>query len=238
MARAFASASSQYLARASAILTAAPLTIAGWFNPTDTTARYLAGLFNNASGSNRIGLLWSGGTDSKLYAQIQASGVLTNVATTVTASTGAWHHVGLVKSGAAAHALYLDGGNKVTDATSSTPTGLDATEFGTLNNGGSRSNYFNGLEAEWGVWNVALSDLEFMILAAGISPLLVRPDALVFYAPLMGAYSPEIDLIGHRDLTVTGATAAVHPPISRYGGPRILKATGTTIVLGNMFLLF
>ena len=50
--------------------------------------------------------------------------------------------------------------------------------------GATKQNYCDGSLAEAAIWNAALSDAEVAALATGVSPLLVRPGSLVFYAPL------------------------------------------------------
>jgi hypothetical protein len=83
---------------------------------------------------------------------------------------------------------------------------------------GSVSHYFNGRVAEAAVWNVELSDANFAELAAGVSPLLVRPDGLVFYAPLIHGKSAsggdDYDIVGGVTLTDNATvTVADHPPV-------------------------
>jgi hypothetical protein len=69
-----------------------------------------------------------------------------------------------------------------------------------------------GLIAHPAIWNVALTDEEVAALGAGASPLTIRPWALVFYAPYLGRDSSEIDIVGGRILTVTGASASNTEP--------------------------
>ena len=76
--------------------------------------------------------------------------------------------------------------------------------------GGGRD--MNGRISELGIWNVIRTDGEIAALAKRVSPLSM-PNGLVFYAPLIGKYSPEIDLMGLARGVVTGATTFVHPPI-------------------------
>jgi hypothetical protein len=58
------------------------------------------------------------------------------------------------------------------------------------------------------VWNAALTDAEVAILATGFSPKKVRPQSLVFYAPLVREVR---DLVGGVALSDTGTTVADHP---------------------------
>ena len=71
--------------------------------------------------------------------------------------------------------------------------------------------------AEAAIWNIALDDADVALLAKAFDPRMVRPEGLVFYAPLIGRYSPEIDRRGGLGLTVTGAVASVHPRMFHAG---------------------
>ncbi len=69
----------------------------------------------------------------------------------------------------------------------------------------------NGLIAEVGLWNVALTAEEIASLAKGMTCDKVRPQSLVFYAPLVRNL---VDAKG--GLTITNnnsATVANHPRI-------------------------
>ncbi len=80
---------------------------------------------------------------------------------------------------------------------------------------GAPTNAFDGFIGHGALWNVALSDAEIASLAnPGVSPLRMRRDSLVAYWPLNGQ-SPEIDIVGRKDLTLFGApTVAEEPPNS------------------------
>lgn len=67
--------------------------------------------------------------------------------------------------------------------------------------------------SEFGLWTESLGNEDIAVLAKGFSPLLVRPDILLSYLPLVGKQSPEIDIVSNDDFTVTGATAGDHPGI-------------------------
>jgi hypothetical protein len=71
--------------------------------------------------------------------------------------------------------------------------------------------FFTGDIAEVGIWNVALTAAEIAPLAKGMTCDKIRPQNLVFYAPLVR------DLIDQKGgLTITnnnGATVATHPRV-------------------------
>ena len=65
--------------------------------------------------------------------------------------------------------------------------------------------------AEVGIWNAALSAAEIASLAKGMTCDKVRPQSLVFYAPLV---RDLIDQKGGRAITNNnGATVANHPRV-------------------------
>lgn len=71
--------------------------------------------------------------------------------------------------------------------------------------------FAEGLVAEVGIWNAALTAAEIASLAAGMTCDKVRPQSLVFYAPLV---RDLVDVKG--GLTITnnnGATVANHPRV-------------------------
>ena len=74
---------------------------------------------------------------------------------------------------------------------------------------------FSGSIADAAIWNVALTADEIASLAAGASPLTVRPQSLVFYAPLTGeSTTTEVNLIGLAlSLSNSPARATSHPRI-------------------------
>lgn len=69
--------------------------------------------------------------------------------------------------------------------------------------------YITGQVADVGIWNAALTADEVLSLSKGIAASYVRPQSLVFHAPLIR------DLIDvRRGVPITntnGATVAVHP---------------------------
>jgi hypothetical protein len=80
------------------------------------------------------------------------------------------------------------------------------TRFGT-----SLGIYGNADICEVGVWSTGLTADEIASLARGVSPSLVRPQSLVFYAPLI---REPVDFLGGLTLTNTnGATVSNHARI-------------------------
>lgn len=214
MARAFNDASGHSLDNGAAVLTAVPITMACWFQTDDLTiVQELMSLTDVAASGNRSFELIIAGTIAGDPLRARCNGG-TGASSTAGPSANTWAHACAVFSANNARACYLNGGNKGTEATTVTPTGINRTALGRKNDATADLN-LSGLLAEAAIWNVALTDTEVAILALGTSPLLVRPDALAAYWPLIGRASPEIDRVGDFPLTVTGATAADHCRIIR-----------------------
>lgn len=88
------------------------------------------------------------------------------------------------------------------------------------------SQWWNGGLAELALWNAALTDDEAVSYHKGLSPLLIRPSLRRAYWPLMGRYSPEIDVVGGANATlVSTPTAGDHPPVIRPARRRFSQTT-------------
>lgn len=214
MARLFDDAVPQYGRNAGAVISGYPLTMAGWFNTNDVSNPTTVLSISTTTSANHyhwLALMGSVGGDPVRYA---VRGTSERIADSTTGfSVNTWHHACGVGTNATDRAAFIDGGSKGTNAGNMTPSGMDTTTIGvrdddTINRG------MSGLIAEAAVWDVALTDAEVAILGAGLSPLFVRPSSLVAYWPIIGRYSPEIDVVGGFNLTLTGPpTVADHPRI-------------------------
>lgn len=217
MARAF-NGTTDRLDNAAAPVTAVPLTLACWFNPTAVTQSDVLIAITDGSSNNTFRLEAGGAVaGDPVRAITRAAASQANADTSTSISAGSWQHGCAVFSAINARAAYLNGGGKGTNVTSRTPTGINATSLGME---GASFEPYTGLIAEAAVWDAALTDAEVAILALGVSPLLVRPASLVAYWPLIGRNSPENDRVGTFPLTVTGATVADHCRIIRPRGVR------------------
>lgn len=206
----------RYLWCDSTPVTTAPLTLATWFNAASITPDVQI-IFSVGSSSNshayRLYLVGSS-LGTKVGARIKdAAG--SGLAAYTASSYGAnqWHHGCAVFQSNTVRSAYLDGAAKGTASAANSPADLNLVSIGTSRYGTSTEYTFSGYLAEAAIWNVALTDNEVAILGRGYSPLLVRPQSLVAYWPLIGNESPETDLRGGYNLTVTGATKADHPRI-------------------------
>lgn len=214
MARVFTAASSHFLEKAGAVVTAVPLTMACWYKPVATNALYVLMMMGDSAASTDYFYLYQN-SNNTVVAQAADASAANFAVTSAGTSAGAWTHACAVFSANDARAAYVNGGSKGTgtDARTPNPIGVINTLFGARYSGGTKNLFLNGSLAECGIWNAALDDAEVLALSKGISPLLVRTTSLVAYWPLIGNFSPEIDLRGRNELTVTGAVQGAHSPI-------------------------
>jgi hypothetical protein len=94
----------------------------------------------------------------------------------------------------------------------------------------------DGNLAEIAFWLTDIGQAGFDTYNAGYSPLLIKPDSLLCYWPLIGRNSPETDLISGLDGTVTGSTAAAHPRVIMPESKHII-APAELSPIGQKFIL-
>lgn len=210
---------SNYLRYASGLLTATPLTMACWAKTSVSAAtQVLMSLNNSASATDRNEfLLYVRSTDAVSVVTADTAASVASASTTIT--TGAWFHAAGVFASATSRAAYFNGANKGANSTSRTPSGINQTLIGVRNNAGSFIDPFApagaGVVAEAAIWNIALSDADIAALATGASPLLVHPESIVAYWPLIGNNSPENNRLSNTSvMSISGSLSqAAHPRI-------------------------
>lgn len=215
MARQFNGSDQFLLSTAGSVpITGPPLTLVGWGKSTNTTdLQVLLGLGESGAANNGFAIQFRGDVvNDPVAAGAISGGSQSSALSTTSYQSGVWHHLAGVFVSATERIVYLDGGGKATQTASRTPTGINRVGVGAHGWFGATSR-ITGCGAECAVYNVALNDAEVLMLSLGVSPLLVRPESLVAYWPLIGRYSPETDEVSALGLTVTGATNAAHPRI-------------------------
>lgn len=224
MARSFTT--NQQLTNASAVLTAAPLTMAAWGNRSSSANNHPILMLSTNSFFDYFAL-WYRETNKVDFDAVQGASGAPATSTTSISSSG-WHHFAGVASSASSRSIYVDGVNENTNSTTSTPSGVNYTQIGSL----AGVVYMEGLIAEAAIWSEALDAGEIAALAKGVSPLMVRPSALAAYWPLVGRTSPEIDLVGGFNLTlVNSPPAAEHSRIIM--PPRLRPVTKIAAAAGS-----
>lgn len=216
MARTFSN--NNYLADdTSAILTSTPLTMAAWGRSSSATASQYAVSIGNLSTptqDNGWSLNWGGNVAGDPIRAVCFQAAVAGIAATTTGySANTWHHGCAVFTSNISRDAYIDGGSKGSNTTDLTPTGLLATRIGAEAWNLTATSEFAGEIAEVGIWNVALGLSEIEALAAGISPIMIRPESLVLYVPIIGRSSPEINLVGASIALDGTPPVAAHPRI-------------------------
>ncbi len=210
-ARNFVSASSQQLVITSGLATP-PMTFACWFKPANITATtVIMGVFAPSDDGHYL-IFRGADAGDPLTATSNRQSVLAASATTGTSGIVAdtWYHAAGVFNSTTDRRVFLNG-TKFTNATSVSPSGFTKTAIGAFT-GSSTILYFSGDIAEAAIWSVSLTDAEVASMAKGASPLMIRPQSLVDYWPLIGRTTNENGIKGNI-LTNTGTTVAVHPRI-------------------------
>jgi hypothetical protein len=141
--------------------------------------------------------------------RIADQGNVNAVANGGTVSANVWNHYAGVFASGSSRTPYTNGvagAENTTTVAAITPT---FSNIGAFYAGTSTPiQFFDGRIAEIGIWNAALTAAEIASLAKGMTPDKIRPQSLVFYAPLVRNL---VDAKG--GLTITnnnGATVATH----------------------------
>jgi hypothetical protein len=183
--------------------------MACWFNAKDVTSTgTLVGIgISSGGGDARYNLFHAGtvgGDPIRLFCSPQSAD------TTAGYSANTWSHACGVVASLTSRTVYLNGANSATTTGGQTPFTPTQITVGSrfLSSYGT---FANALIAEVGIWNAALTADEIASLADGMTCDKVRPQSLVFYAPLIR------DLQDVRGgLTITNnntATVANHPRV-------------------------
>ena len=125
-------------------------------------------------------------------------------------AAGRWQHYCTVYDTNTSRWAFVDGGNK---ATSAVNMALPAPSLFGIVAGSSTPAGNNASYAEFGAWNVALTDAEVKALSRGVAPTLIRPKNLVLYYPFDARTASYL--------------------INRVNGVTTLAATGTPIINVN-----
>jgi len=195
----------QFLSVASAPATTAPLTMALWFRKNSTSTKNGLFIRNSSETANTFGIYFT--TVIRGYAQQAVPSATSDIVATANYSTATWTHAAFVIESATSRTIYQNAANSASSTASIAPAGLNAMQIASF----SGATNFDGQMAEVGVWSAALTQQEIESLSRGYTCDKVRPQSLVFYAPLV---RDLIDVKG--GLTITNnntATVAAHPRV-------------------------
>ncbi len=213
MARLFDDATSEELRILSPALIAVPLTMSAWFNRDADVDGFLVAIGVDGTNNNRFSLQTRSGGAVRITTRTTSNAIADTIATS---GLNAWHHAAATSDAVDSRAVYLDGGNVVTNSSSRNPSGINMMSVGAPP--AASSEFFSGAIAEVGIWNVALTDMEVLALASGVLPKDVRPESLVAYWPLYAFTGDAPDFGGGKfNLTDTNTVlTANHAPIVPY----------------------
>lgn len=210
MARSFTAASSHYLENASAVRTAVPMTMACWGNAASAHTGAMVGIYDNTNANRRYELRF--GSGGNFTANHNDGTTNANAGSVATYSAGTWAHAAAVFTGTSDRTIYVNGtvDTNNTTAVAGSMAGCNVTTIG-RRSVSTPSSYADGLLAEAAIWSVVLDAAELAALAKGFSPLLIRRTSLLAYWPLIGRYSPELEIAkGSFPMTVNSAVVADH----------------------------
>jgi len=213
MAYEFTAASSQSLNTTSTPITGVPLTLSAWVRcdslPSAQSCIFGIGL-NTTINTQYITLELNSVNRPQITQRFGSTNAVTT-APSGSITAGQWFHVCGIFPSDSSRSIYWDGVFRASNTTSVTPFTAARLQVGRRPNIGSGSAFLTGQVAECGAWDIDLTAAEIASLAAGMTCDKVRPQNLVFYAPLVR------DLIDAKGgLTITnnnGATVANHPRV-------------------------
>ena len=209
-----------------------PFTMAAWFKPPEEWKDWQGFVLSDGTETARYGMgpanygVWA------IYAQSiesrSASGFAGGYSKT---SPNDWSHAACIFNASNDRKLYVNGSSNLysngTNIGVTTLTDADVVGMGYGPTNGNNA-FYKGDMAECGLWNAALTTAEIDSLAAGFSPLFIRPNSLIGYWPLGGPYSDYTDVIGQNTLSATGDPAASDHPRIIYPmlPPAVMVAAG------------
>lgn len=219
MARAFAPASSQYISLSTSDLTLHNLTAAtifARFRSTNAGTTRIVIYDEDTNGNSGMFVALNDTVAGRLRAfRRDSNGNAADLIYDGSYNDGNWHSVVFAWASASSYELFIDGISRDTDSTNLSGAKTISSRAIGRRFTSTASGYFDGEIAEVAGWGGALVVADALMLAKGFSPLVVQPELLRFYAPLIGKYSPEIDIVGGLSLTLSASapTTADHPPV-------------------------
>ena len=221
--------------RADALLQTWPITFHGRIRLTASNDQldHCIIAFAEASANNGFRMMIEGNAGTMKARCTTKSGGAANAATTTTSiSDTNWHSVVGEITSATARQVWLDNAGNGTNATSATPGTLTKTSIGAQDSNGTIDSNVAHELADVAVWSVSLTADERESLNKGVSPLLIRPDKLELYLPLIRGGN---DYMGAA-FTVTDATVADHPRVYMPSGWTLFQQAPFVAASNDVYL--
>lgn len=235
------SGTSDYLENTDSLSLTEPFTVAAWVKPDGAKGDWVIfGQYDSTDSNTWHGeIAISSATGGAKCSKRNTSNEDAISSNTVTANV--WNHICGRFIADDDRASYLDGdaANKGTNTVSVTDPGTNNQRIG-LRGDGSPNASFDGGIAYVSIWDGDLTEAEVLLLAQGANPTWIRRDILIALWPIWGAHSPEIDIIGGRNMTINGTLGldTTDPPVSPIIFPSFVTRTAASISLDNEKLAF
>jgi hypothetical protein len=194
----------QYLSQAVVPVSAAPLTIACLSDPASASNGTLIAI--DKISAQQVLQIANNLLPDRINALAAAGATIGQ--TEVNSSLNAQAAAGVFDS-TTSRVAYFNATASAVNTTSVSPTGMDNVNIGTRWYS-TLAGYFPGLISEAAIWNVALTQAEITSLSKGFKPTRIRPQNLVFYAPLVRGLQ---NLKGGVLTNNNTATVANHPRV-------------------------
>jgi hypothetical protein len=211
MAYDFTATSSQYLTTASSPVSNLPISISLWIKFKNFNTQVAFAADDSSPTALRVQMQT---TASNTFAMNFVGGGNVQITTSSAKLTNTWYHFCGTSSGVGANlsTVYFDGESASGNATFIGGSGWNRITIGARPSSATVFGVYSNAEiADVGLYNAALTSQEVASLGKGMTCDKVRPQSLVFYAPLVR------DLIDAKGgLTITnnnGATVANHPRV-------------------------
>lgn len=213
-ARLFDDSTGDFLETATAAFTAPPFTACGWFR-SDDSADSAQVLFSvGQAGTDNFWRVRARNAPLTIEYGVEQTGPALDlkVNTTNNWAQDVWSCWCIVEASSTDHRVFLDGAGKNTSATDVAPVSVDTTAIGRSDDGSPGDN-LSGDGGHTAVWDVVFSDTEILGVCNTRTRMFMYriADQTNYWA--VNGHSPETDIRGGVNLTVTGATVSKEPPI-------------------------
>ncbi len=242
MALSLVSASSQYLDRAAAILSAMPLSFACWYKPTNNTGQQSC--ISICKNSSTAAYWWLSTNAGPAQARGEQGGGGGSALSVGSLTVGGWNHLLAVFTSSTSRDIYLNGVGPVNNAVAEATTGLVVTAIGALFNASATASLFaNGVVAYPTIWNLALNSTDDTNLyngGSGQDPYKIQTAGIVSLSMLSELSTPWVDMITGVSWTDHGTPTHAADPftINRFKGTLAGLSTSTgnlTVGSGAVF---
>lgn len=188
-----------------------PMTISVWVRPTQATSFPAAVSVGSLTGNTDRNVLALAGNNMLIAANGGGVSAAVGAVNNLVATNG-WNSVVGIWNSISSRSLYINGTLSATNSTViGTPASATDIAIGARYASGAWGNFFPGDIAEVGVWSAAIGVSEITSLARGAGVASVRPQSLVYYAPLI---RDLVDVRGGLAITNNNAaTVANHPRV-------------------------